>query len=114
MTPGHVVVLIGSYGWPEYYDRLHVHGEDEVIAARALVTQLAPPAMLAACVAAVLVADGVLPPQLTPDDAGALVEGAALILDALNIAPDSRAGTAGDWPVMAEIIQAAPHQHGAW
>ncbi len=33
---GHVVVLIGSYGWPEYYDRLHVHGEGEAIAARAL------------------------------------------------------------------------------
>ncbi|MGH3623525.1 MAG: hypothetical protein ACRDQ5_17290 [Sciscionella sp.] len=33
---GHVVVLIGSYGWPEHYDRLHVHGETDAIAARAL------------------------------------------------------------------------------
>jgi hypothetical protein len=73
-----------------------------------------PPVMLAACVAAVLVSDGVLPPQLTTGEAEALVEGSALILDALNIAPDPRAGSAGDWPVMAEIIAAAPHRHGAW
>jgi hypothetical protein len=33
---GHVVILIGSYGWPEYYDRLTVHGEGEAVAARAL------------------------------------------------------------------------------
>lgn len=33
---GHVVVLIGSYGWPDYYDRIHVHGEGEAIAARAV------------------------------------------------------------------------------
>lgn len=33
---GNVVTLIGSYGWPDYYDRLHVHGEDEAVAARAL------------------------------------------------------------------------------
>jgi hypothetical protein len=92
--------------------------------ARALATQLppgaarryraVPPVMLATCVAAVLVADGVLPPQLSNDEAEALVEGAARVLDALNIAPDPRAGTAADWPVMAEIIDAAPHQHGAW
>jgi len=31
-----VVILIGSYGWPEYYDRIHIHGEDKAIAARAL------------------------------------------------------------------------------
>lgn len=92
--------------------------------ARALATQLAPgaarryraapPLMLAACVAAVLVADGVLPSQLTTAEAEAMVEASARVLDALNIAPDPRAGTAADWPVMAEIIQAAPHQHGAW
>lgn len=40
---GHVVVLIGSYGWPEYYDRLHVHGEGEAIAARALMDALPGP-----------------------------------------------------------------------
>lgn len=33
---GHVVILIGSYGWPEHYDRIHIHGEGEAIAARAL------------------------------------------------------------------------------
>lgn len=33
---GHVVTLIGSYGWDEFYDRIHVHGESEAIAARAV------------------------------------------------------------------------------
>lgn len=89
--------------------------------ARALATGLAPgaarryratpPAILAACIGSVLVADGALPPQLTPDQATSLVEGATHILDALNVAPDPRAGTAADWPVMAEVIQAAPHHH---
>lgn len=31
---GNVVALVGSYGWPDYDDRLHVYGEDEAIAAR--------------------------------------------------------------------------------
>jgi hypothetical protein len=89
--------------------------------ARALATGLAPgaprryravpPAVLATCVAAVLVADGVLPLQLSADDADALVEGTALILEALGIAPDPRAGDFGAWPVMADIIQAAPQHH---
>jgi hypothetical protein len=74
----------------------------------------APPVLLAGCVAAVLVADGVLPAPLPSAAADALVNGCAVILDDLGIAPDPRAGTAADWPVMAEIIQAAPHQHGAW
>jgi hypothetical protein len=73
----------------------------------------APPALLAACIGSVLIADGVLPPQLTPDQANALVEGAAVVLDALNIAPDPRAD-AEPWPVMTEIITTAPHHHGAW
>lgn len=33
---GYVVVLVGTYGWPGYYDQLHVYGEDEATAARAL------------------------------------------------------------------------------
>jgi hypothetical protein len=69
--------------------------------------------MLAACVAAVLAADGVLPPQLTADQADALVDGAAGILDALNIAPHPRADAA-EWPIMAEIIHTAPHHHGGY
>lgn len=90
--------------------------------ARALATGLAPaaarryravpPAMLATCVAVVLVSDGALPPQLTTSEAEALVEGSALILEALNIAPDPRAGDTGAWPVMAEIIDAAPQHEG--
>lgn len=31
---GEVSVIVGSYGWPECYDRLHIWGEDEAIAAR--------------------------------------------------------------------------------
>lgn len=94
--------------------------------ARALATGLVPGAprryraapvdMLATCIAAVLVTDGVLPVQITTDDAEALIESAALILDALDITPDPRAGQVGTWPVMAQIINAAPlgHQHGSW
>ncbi|MCP2163864.1 hypothetical protein [Goodfellowiella coeruleoviolacea] len=33
---GYVTVIIGSYGWPECYDRIHIHGEGEAAAARAL------------------------------------------------------------------------------
>jgi hypothetical protein len=33
---GDVAVIVGSFGWAEYYDRLHIHGETEAIAARAL------------------------------------------------------------------------------
>lgn len=72
-----------------------------------------PPAVLAACVAAVLVADGVLPLQLSAD-ADALVEGAALMLEALGIAPDPRAGDFGAWPVMADIIDTATQHHGGY
>jgi len=73
-----------------------------------------PPGVFATCVAAVLVADGVLPLRLSTQDAEALIEAAALTLEALNIAPDPRAGNAGAWPVMAEIIQAAPQHHGGY
>jgi hypothetical protein len=31
---GEVTVLIGSYGWPDCYDRLHIWSEEEAIAAR--------------------------------------------------------------------------------
>jgi hypothetical protein len=77
--------------------------------------RVAPPALLAGCVGAVLVSDGVLPERLGPDAADALVQGCAVILDDLGIVPDPRAGGLADWPVMGEIIAAAaPHQHGAW
>ncbi len=33
---GGVRVLVGAYGWPDCYDRLHIWGEDEAIAARAV------------------------------------------------------------------------------
>lgn len=31
---GEVTVLVGAYGWPECYDRLHIWDEHEAIAAR--------------------------------------------------------------------------------
>ncbi len=74
----------------------------------------APPVLLAGCVGAVLAADGALSPPLAGGAAEALVNGCAVILDDLGIAPDPRAGTLQDWPIMGEIIAAAPHQHGAW
>jgi hypothetical protein len=77
--------------------------------------RVAPPALLAGCVRAVLVSDGVLPERLGPDAADALVQSCAVILDDLGIVPNPRAGGLADWPVMGEIIAAAaPHQHGAW
>jgi hypothetical protein len=33
---GHIVTVVGSYGWAEYYDRLHIFGETEAVAARAV------------------------------------------------------------------------------
>jgi hypothetical protein len=31
-----VFVIVGSYGWPTCYDRLHIYSEDQAIAARAV------------------------------------------------------------------------------
>jgi len=67
-----------------------------------------PPGLVASVIRAVLTEDGVLPAQITTDDAEALITGSALILEALGIAPDDMAGPLGAWPVMAEIIDAAP------
>ncbi|MCP2258569.1 hypothetical protein LX15_002267 [Streptoalloteichus tenebrarius] len=33
---GAVSVIIGSYGWSEYYDCIHIHGERDAAAARAV------------------------------------------------------------------------------
>jgi hypothetical protein len=67
-----------------------------------------PPGLLAAVVRVVLTEDGVLPAQITTDDAEALIVGSAGMLEALGIAPDNAAGPLAAWPVMAEIIDAAP------
>lgn len=67
-----------------------------------------PAGLLAAVIRAVLTADGVLPAQITTDDAEALIAGSVLIVEALGIAPDDMAGPLAAWPVMAEIIDAAP------
>jgi hypothetical protein len=31
---GDLCVLVGTYGWPDCYDRLHIWAEDEAVAAR--------------------------------------------------------------------------------
>ncbi|HET9143083.1 hypothetical protein [Actinophytocola sp.] len=31
---GDLCVLVGTYGWPDCYDRLHIWGEDDAVAAR--------------------------------------------------------------------------------
>jgi len=67
-----------------------------------------PAGLLAAVIRAVLAEDGVLPAQITTDDAEALIAGSVLIVEALGIAPDDMAGPLGAWPVMADIIDAAP------
>jgi hypothetical protein len=72
-----------------------------------------PPGLFATCITAVLIADGVMPLQLSAREAEDLIEAAVRILQALGIAPDPRAGDAGTWPVMAEIINAVPqNQYG--
>jgi hypothetical protein len=73
-----------------------------------------PPGIFATCITAVLIADGAMPLQLSTRQAEDLIEAAARILEALGIALDPRAGDAGAWPVMTEIINAVPqgHQYG--
>lgn len=67
-----------------------------------------PPALLASVIRAVLAEDGVLPAQITTDDAEALITTSALILQALGVQPDDDAGSLDQWPVMARIIDASP------
>lgn len=71
-----------------------------------------PPGIFATCITAVLIADGAMPFELSTREAEDLIEAAACILESLGIAPDPRAGGAGDWPVMAEIIDAVPQYGG--
>ncbi|GLW10931.1 hypothetical protein Misp01_60590 [Microtetraspora sp. NBRC 13810] len=63
----------------------------------------APPALLAAAIAAILAADGVLPARLHPADADALTADTAALLDALDIVPHPGAGPSQAWPVLADI-----------
>jgi hypothetical protein len=37
---GDPMVLVGAYGWPEFYDRIHIHSEEAAVAARAVVDSL--------------------------------------------------------------------------
>lgn len=92
--------------------------------ARALATGLAPgaprryravpPGIFVTCITAVLIADGVLSFELSRVQAHALIDAAARILEALGITPDPHAGDIGAWPVMAQIIDAAPQDRGGW
>jgi hypothetical protein len=67
-----------------------------------------PAGLLAAVIRAVLTADGVLPAQITTDDADALITATALILHALHIAPDDTAGGLDAWPLIAELVSVVP------
>ena len=72
-------------------------------------TQRAMPAgLLASVIRAIQTSDGVLPAQITTDDADTLIDGSAHILQALGIVPDDTAGPLQAWPVMAELLTAAP------
>jgi hypothetical protein len=33
---GQAAVVVGSYGWPKFYDRIHIHGATEAAAGRAV------------------------------------------------------------------------------
>lgn len=75
----------------------------------------APHTLLAANIAAVLTADGVLPPRLSDQDAALIGDAAVLILDAFGITPDRRRPVGLDeWPVMADILAAHHEQHGGY
>lgn len=63
--------------------------------------RVVPAGLVAAVIRAVLTEDGVLPAQISTDDAEALIGGSAFMLEALGIAPDDMAGPLGAWPVMA-------------
>jgi hypothetical protein len=74
--------------------------------ARALATRLAPgaprhrravpPGLFATCITAVLIADGVMPLELSTSEAQALIDAAARILETVGIAPDPYAGGAAE------------------
>jgi hypothetical protein len=66
------------------------------------------PVLLAQLVRIILTHDGVLPAQIDIDAADALIEASFHILHALAIAPDDGAGGLDRWPVLAQIIEAAP------
>lgn len=65
------------------------------------------PALLASVIRAVLTHDGVLPAQITTDIADVLTAHSAAVLVALGVQPGD-AGSLADWPVIAQIIDAAP------
>jgi hypothetical protein len=66
------------------------------------------PVLLAQLVRVILTHDRALHPQITTDAADALIEASAHILHALAIAPDNGAGGLDQWPVLVQIIDAAP------
>jgi len=68
-----------------------------------------PPGLLAAVIRLVLAADGVLPTHITTDNAQTLILATAITLQALGVHPDDDAGSLDQWPVIARIIDVAPH-----
>jgi hypothetical protein len=65
------------------------------------------PGLVASVVRVMLTHDGVLPAQITTDTADILTAHTAQVLMALGIQP-GEAGSLADWPVIAQIIDAAP------
>jgi hypothetical protein len=66
-----------------------------------------PPALMASVIRTVLTHDGVLPAQITTDTADILTAHTAAVLVALRVQPGD-AGSLADWPIISEIIDAAP------
>jgi hypothetical protein len=65
------------------------------------------PGLVACVVRVVLTHDGVLPEQISTDAADLLTAHSAAVLMALGVQPGD-AGSLADWPVIAQIIDAAP------
>lgn len=65
------------------------------------------PELVASVARVILTHDGVLPAQITTDTADVLTAYCAQMLMALGVQPGN-AGSLADWPVIAQIIDAAP------
>jgi len=67
-----------------------------------------PPGLLAAVIRAVLTHDRVLPQMITVEIAEDLIADSANVLAALSIDPVNDGGGLDQWPIVADIINAAP------
>jgi hypothetical protein len=67
-----------------------------------------PAGLLASVIRAVLTQDQVLPHMITVDTAEGLIADSANVLAALSVEPVENGGGLAQWPIVAEIIDAAP------